>query len=247
MKAYILDDELSSIEVMEIYLHKHFPEITIIGKNTKPINAIAEIDVLQPNLLFLDVQMPKLNGFEVSEQLNKPWPMVVFTTAYDKFAIDAIRFSALYYLLKPLNLPELKNAIEKATENLISNQDHLRLQKLLFNMKAQTGQKPKIAIKNNDAIDYLSVDEIIRCEADNNYTKIYLSSGEKIIVSKTLKTFELVLVQYNFLRIHQSHLINQEYLKRYHKTDGGFVTLADGTELPVARARKDILSNKIDF
>jgi two-component system LytT family response regulator len=247
MKAYILDDELSAIEVLEIYLHKHFPEITVVGKNTKPIDAIDEIALLQPNLLFLDVQMPKLNGFEVLEQLPKPWPKVVFTTAYDKFAIDAIKYSAVYYLLKPLNLPELKNAIEKVTENLMHNYDYLRLQELLFNMKAQGSQKPKIAVKNNDAIEYLSIDEIIRCEADNNYTKIYLSGGKKIIVSKTLKEFELVLEQYNFLRIHQSHLINKEHLKRYIKTDGGSVILADGTELPVARARKDILNKNIDF
>ena len=108
MKAYILDDEQSAIEVLEIYLDKHFPEIELIGKNTKPVEAVEEISFLKPDLLFIDVQMPKLNGFEVIEKLPKPWPLVVFTTAFDRFAIEAIKFSAMYYLLKPLNLPELK-------------------------------------------------------------------------------------------------------------------------------------------
>ena len=241
MKAYILDDEQSAVEVLEIYLHKHFPEIMLIGKNTKPIEAIEEITNLQPDLLFIDIQIPKLNGFEVIEQLPKPWPMVVFATAYDKFAIDAIKYSALYYLLKPLNLPELKIAIQKATDNLANKQSNLRLQELLFNMKNNSLQKSKIAVRNNDAIEYLNAEEILRCEADNNYTKIFLTNGKKILVSKTLKDFEQLLTPFNFIRIHQSHLINQAHIKRFIKTDGGTVVLSDDSEFPVARARKELL------
>ncbi|OYU97418.1 MAG: DNA-binding response regulator [Bacteroidetes bacterium B1(2017)] len=246
MKAYILDDEQSAVEVLEIYLQKHFPSIELVGKSTKPLEAVEEISDLAPDLLFIDVQMPKLNGFEVIEQLPKPWPMVVFTTAYDKFAIEAIKFSALYYLLKPLNLPELKNAIEKAEETKSKGDTDFKLQELIYNLKLNSGIKPKIAVRNNDSIEYLGVSEIIRCEAENNYTRIYLTDGKRILVSKTLKEFESMLEQYDFIRIHQTHLINKEYLKRYIKTDGGSVVLTDGTELPVARARKESFNRKME-
>jgi two-component system LytT family response regulator len=150
----------------------------------------------------------------------------------------------MYYLLKPLILQELKNAIEKAKEQVHSLQLDQDLQELIFNLRHNNGAKAKIAIKNNDAVEYLHVNEIIRCEADNNYTKIFLTDGKSLFVSKTLKDFESMLLQHDFIRIHQSHLINKEYLKRYIKTDGGSVILTDGSELPVARARKDYL-NKI--
>ncbi|MCF8252950.1 MAG: LytTR family DNA-binding domain-containing protein [Bacteroidia bacterium] len=247
MRAYLLDDELSALEVLEIYLEKHFPQIEIVGKNTKPVEAIDEIGNLEIDLLFIDVQMPKLNGFEVIEQLAKPWPMVIFTTAYDKFAIEAIKFSALYYLLKPINIQELKVAIEKAEENLRANSHGKNLEELLSNLKFGSNQKSKIAIRNNDAIEYLEVNEIIRCEADNNYTKIYLTNSKRLLVSKTLKEFESILEMHDFVRIHQSHLINKEHLKRYIKSEGGTVILSDGTELPVARARKDSLNKSLNL
>lgn len=245
MKAYILDDEQSAVEVLEIYLDKHFPEIELLGKNTKPLEAVEEISFLKPDLLFIDVQMPKLNGFEVIEKLPKPWPLVVFTTAFDRFAIEAIKFSAMYYLLKPLTLPELKNAIEKAKELSTSKSPDTSLQELINNLKLINNPKPRIAIRNNDAIEYVNTHEILRCEADNNYTKIYLVDGKKILASKTLKEFEGILESFDFIRIHQTHLINKEYLKRFYKTDGGYVVLSDGTELPVARARKEFLSKSM--
>jgi two-component system, LytTR family, response regulator len=247
MRAYLLDDELSAIEVLEIYLENHFPQIEIVGKNTKPIEAINEISNLDIDLLFIDVQMPKLNGFEVIDKLAKPWPMVIFTTAYDKFAIEAIKFSALYYLLKPINIQELKAAIEKAEENLRANSQGKNLEELLSNLKFGSNQKNKIAIRNNDAIEYLEINEIIRCEADNNYTKIYLTNTKRLLVSKTLKEFEAILEMHDFVRIHQSHLINKEHLKRYIKSEGGMVILSDGTELPVARARKDSLNKSLNL
>jgi two-component system, LytTR family, response regulator len=247
MRAYLLDDELSAIEVLEIYLENHFPQIEIVGKNTKPIEAINEISNLDIDLLFIDVQMPKLNGFEVIDKLAKPWPMVIFTTAYDKFAIEAIKFSALYYLLKPINIQELKAAIEKAEENLRANSQGKNLEELLSNFKFGSNQKNKIAIRNNDAIEYLEINEIIRCEADNNYTKIYLTNTKRLLVSKTLKEFEAILEMHDFVRIHQSHLINKEHLKRYIKSEGGMVILSDGTELPVARARKDSLNKSLNL
>ncbi len=247
MNTYILDDEQSAVEVLEIYLKKHFPELMIIGKNTKPTEAIEEITLMKPDLLFIDVQMPKLNGFEVIENLPKPWPLVVFTTAFDRFAIEAIKFSAMYYLLKPLNLVELKNAIEKAKEIYKTKSTDLNLQELINNLKLSSSTKPKIAIRNNDAIEYVNTNEIIRCEADNNYTKIFLTDGKKILTSKTLKEFEGILEPFNFIRIHQTHLINKEYLKRFIKTDGGSVVLSDGTELPVARARKEYLSKSMGY
>lgn len=249
MRAYILDDEQSSVEVLTIYLDKHFPEIELVGSSTKPLEALIEIRNLQPDLLFIDVQMPKMNGFEVISELPEPWPMVVFTTAYDQFAIEAIKFSALYYLLKPLNLQELKTSIEKAASRMAEKESNtqLNLKELLHNLRLGSNNNPRIAVRNNDAIEYLQVDEIIRCEADNNYTRIFLKDGKKMLVSKTLKDFEGLLEQYDFIRIHQTHLINKAFLKRYIKTDGGTVVLSDGTELPVARARKESFNKKMEL
>lgn len=249
MKAYILDDEQSSIEVLSIYLSKYFPSIELAGTHTKPKDAIEEIVALQPDILFIDVQMPNMSGFEVVRALPEPWPMVVFTTAYDQFAIEAIKYSALYYLLKPLDVDELKNAVEKAIARMQERkqENQLSLHELLHNLKQASISKPRIAIRNNDAIEYLEVDAIIRCEADNNYTRLHLNDGKRMVVSKTLKEFESLLEPYDFIRIHQTHLINKAYLKRYIRTDGGAVVMSDGTELPVARARKDSFNKKMDW
>jgi two-component system, LytTR family, response regulator len=242
MKTYILDDEPAALEVLEIHLTKHFPALQLVGKNTQPLKAIPEIILCKPDLLFIDIQMPKLNGFEVLEKLPKPWPSIIFVTAYDKFAIEAIKCSALYYLLKPINIKELKVAVEKAIEVIQTYQHQLSLEELLNNLKLTQSIKQKIALKNNDTIEYIEPIDILRCEADNNYTKIFIRNQKKILISKTLKEFEHLLTPHDFIRIHQSHLINKAHIKRFIKTDGGSVILSDGTELPVARARKDQLT-----
>lgn len=247
MKTYILDDEPGALDVLEIYLNKHFSDLNLVGKNTFPLKAIPEIIALKPDLLFIDVQMPKLNGFEVLEKLPKPWPIVIFVTAFDKFAIEAIKFSALYYLLKPLNLAELKTAISKAIEVNYHNYNQQSLEELLNNLRLSQGIKQKIAIKNNDVIEYVEIVDIMRCEADNNYTKIYINGQKRMLVSKTLKEFEMLLEPHSFVRIHQSHLVNKIHIKRFIRTDGGAVVLSDGTELPVARARKDHLIHVMGF
>ena len=246
MKTYILDDEPGALEVLEIHLHKHSKEIEIVGKNTQPVKAVQEIIDSKPELLFIDVQMPKLNGFDVLEKLPKPWPLVIFVTAFDKFAIDAIKFSALYYLLKPINVNELKLAVAKALETKNKTNHQHSLEELINNLKLVQGFKQKIAIKNNDTIEYIEAEEIIRCEADNNYTIIYTVNKKKIILSKTLKEFDHLLAAHDFIRIHQSHLINKHHIKRFIKTDGGSVMLSDGTELPVARARKEHLMKSME-
>lgn len=246
MKTYLLDDEAGALEVLEIHLSKHFPDLKIIGKNTQPIKAIAEISSLQPELLFIDIQMPNLNGFEVLEKLPKPWPLVIFVTAFDRYAIEAIKFSALYYLLKPIDIKELKLGVQKALNESSSKSHQNSLEILLNNLKLNQGGKQRLAIKNNESIEFVEIDEIIRLEADNNYTKIFLANQKKILVSKTLKEFEISLEPYHFLRIHQSHLINRNHLRRFIKTDGGTVVLSDGSELPVARARKEYIMKSME-
>lgn len=247
MNAYILDDEPSSIEVLEIYLSKYFNQIQVVGKSTKPTEAIGEINSLKPDLLFIDVQMPELSGFEVLDLLAKPAPMVIFLTAFNQYAIEAIKFSALYYLVKPLSVPELKQAITKAEESFKSQIHMKNLESLLYNVKNLGLANPRIALNQNDSIEYVYLKDIVRFEADNNYSKVYLNTGKRLLISKTLKDFETLLENTSFLRIHQSHLINTDYLKRFIKSDGGAVELTDGTEVPVSRAKKDLLTRKFEI
>lgn len=247
MKAYLLDDEQSSIEVLEIYLNKYFSQIEVIGRSTKPTEAVREINALKPDLLFIDVQMPDLSGFEVLELISKPCPLVVFLTAFNQFAIEAIKFSALYYLIKPLNLQELKQSVFKAEEAFKSKEHVKNLEALLFNVKQIGNSNPRIAFNQNDSIEYVFLKDIVRFEADNNYTKVYLTNGKKLVISKTLKEFENLLENSNFIRVHQSHLINTDYMKRYIKTDGGAIELTDGAEVPVSRAKREILNRKFEI
>ncbi|MFN4082346.1 MAG: LytR/AlgR family response regulator transcription factor [Bacteroidia bacterium] len=247
MKVYILDDEPSSIEVLEIYINKYFSNIEIIGKNNNATKAIKEINTLKPDLLFIDVQMPELNGFDVLELIAKPAPLVIFLTAFNQYAIEAIKFSAIYYLVKPLNLQELKSALLKAEEEIKNKNINQNIELLLFNAKNIGASNPKIALNLSDCIEYIPLKNIIRLESDSNYTKVHLTDGRKLIISKTLKDFEIMLENNNFIRVHQSHLINTEHLKKILKNDGGFIQMTDGSEVPVSRSKKEFINKKLEL
>lgn len=239
MNIYILDDEENSINLLEWQL-KHFcPEDDVVGTSRNPVTAISEIKNLSPDLLLLDIQMPHINGFEVLEQLGDKAPVIIFITAYDQYAIRAIRFSALDYLLKPIDSKDLTNAIAKAKERLQEGNDQEKIVKLLESIASKNLLPGKIAIPTSEGLKFVLVNDIIHCESDNNYTNIYLSQKKKVLASRTLKEFDEMLQTHSFVRIHQSHLINLQHLDEYIKTDGGSVRMADGSELPIARNRKE--------
>jgi len=208
--------------------------------------ALIGIKELKPDLVFLDVQLHEQTGFDLLEQIPNIDFEVIFTTAYDNYAIKAFKFSALDYLLKPIDPDDLLQAVNKFQK--VSQQHDLseKFNTLFHNLKNTNGTSKKITVPTSKGLMFLTVNDIIRCEADVNYTTIYLKDKQQLMVAKTLKDFDDLLADHQFFRIHNSHLINLDYIKSYHKGKGGYVTMTDNTSLEVSSRRKDLFMKKIE-
>jgi two-component system LytT family response regulator len=237
-KALIIDDEKRTRELIAKMIDsfgldlKTFP----IGENVQ--SGIEAIEELQPDIVFLDIQMPDGTGFDVLRSTEYKNFEVIFVTAHEEFAIKAIKFSALDYLLKPIDPSELKSALEKAIKAINEKKDNRQFDTLQHNI--QPNHKRRLVLKTQESVHVVELEEIIRCEADRNYTSFYLSSGKRILVSKTLKDYEVLLASHNFLRVQQSHLINLDYIDRYDKGNGGCVVMKDGSEVPLSPAKREL-------
>lgn len=249
MKAAIVDDEIHCIESLVLHLRELYPEMDVIYKGTKPEEALALLPKRLPDLLFLDVEMPGMNGFELLEQLQEYWFDVIFTTAYSEYAVKAFQYRALNYLLKPIDENELQEAVERWKEQKAKGRQlstEKTIAQLLEDLKKDGALQSKIAVPVSDGFEFIEVDMIIYCQSENNYTRIYLKDGNKILISKTLKAVENTLSNYLFIRIHQSWLINPNYLKSYHRHDGGYVVMQNGQSIPVSSRKKDIIPRIFD-
>ena len=244
ISVYILDDEQNGIDVLEWHL-KNIPDIMVCATQTDALKALDEINQLKPQVLILDIQMPGKSGFDVVKELQRPIPHIIFVTAYDQFAIKAIRFSAVDYLVKPVDATELKEAISLSKQRIQQQQESVQIENLLYNIKMMRTQRPKLAVPAHDGIEYIPIQEIIHCMASDNYTHLFLTDKRKITASKTLKDFESMLEDYQFVRIHQSHLVNLEHIRKYIKTDGGSVMMENGDILSISRAKKDTFLQKM--
>jgi two-component system LytT family response regulator len=238
MKAVIIDDENRTRELIAKMI-----ESFDLGIETFPIgeniaSGLKAIEDIKPDLVFLDIQMPDGTGFDLLKMIPKKEFEVIFITAHEEFAIKAIKFSALDYILKPVDPEELRAAVERAIENRHSTKEESQFEALQYNM--QPVQKRRLVLKTQESVFVVDLDKIIRCEADRNYTSFFLSDGKKILVSKTLKDYEVLLSGNNFLRVQQSHLINLDYVDRYDKGNGGSVVMKDGSEVPLSPAKRDI-------
>ncbi len=237
IKVVLLDDEEHSVETLAWKLERFYPEIQILEKFTDAPEALEYLQKHPLDLLFLDIEMPRLNGFEVLEELSYPLPFeVIFITAYDDFGIRAVKADALDYLLKPVQNKELKAAIEKYK---IKHQQQTPLEPP-STTNAKTAPT-KIALSTNESIEFVFPEEIICCSSESNYTRIFLINGRKKLISKTLKEVESWLSPFAFYRAHNSHLVNLHHIKEYLRADGGSLLLTDGNTLPVARNRKEEL------
>ncbi|MFK7950650.1 MAG: LytR/AlgR family response regulator transcription factor [Saprospiraceae bacterium] len=243
MKAILIDDELHSLETTELLIENFCPQVTIIGIANNAERGIKLINKLKPDLVFLDISMPKMNGFELLNHLEYQQFELIFTTAYDKYAIQAFQVGAIHYLLKPIDTEELIKAVERV-EKKITQQQTPDLQSIIQQVSAN--RQPKIVIPSQKGLELIEVDTIIRCEADSNYSIIYLIA-HKIVVTKTLKELEQLLEYHNFIRIHHSHLINLRHLKAYLKGEGGEVILSNGEHINVSRSRKSRLLEKLEL
>lgn len=233
IRTLIIDDEQNARSALKGLLRDLSPEIQVVGEAGDVASGLELIIQNRPDLVFLDVQMPDGTGFDLLEQIPEPAFKVIFVSAFDRFAVTAFRFSAIDFLLKPVQANDLLQALDKMDKG---NESQTAKIKVLLGNRSGI---EKIVLPSLDELLFVKVDEIIRCESDNNYTYFYLSGNERILVSRTLKDYEELLEPMGFFRIHKSSIINLRFLKKYKKGEGGIVTMEDGTQLEVSRRRKD--------
>jgi two-component system LytT family response regulator len=245
IQAVIIDDEKKCVALLQKLLEKSFPDINIVGATTSPEEGIKLIRQHEPDLVFLDIEMPRRNGFEVLE-VTKDIPFdVIFTTAYNQYAIKAIRISALDYLLKPVDADDLVHAVQRYKLKHGSHARQQQLELLFTNLKRLSQPYHKISVATLDGVIFIGINEILYCEAVGSYTILFLKNGEKLTTSRSLKDFEETLAEHPFFRIHHSYLINVNEIKRYVKGEGGFVILTNNTELPVSKRKKEDFLKKL--
>ncbi len=234
--AILIDDMPQALTILENDLNDLFPEIKIIGTAESIVDAAKLLRRQTPDFLFLDIMLGDGTGFDLLEIFPNLSSKVIFVTAYEEHAIRAFRFSAVDYLLKPINPEELRQAVEKAKRQLSQNNEHLSVLKETFN---NPNTLPKrISLHTLEKIAVVNISDIVRCEADGNNTLFYLNSGGRIFVTKTLKEYEKMLAGHKFYRSHQSHLINTDYIKAYIRKDGGYLKMKNGDNVPVAVRKK---------
>ncbi len=248
MKALIIEDEQKSREMLATLIKKNFPEITVVGLGKNVAEGVELIKTLQPELLFLDISMPDGTGFDVLEKVQGLKFDIIFTTATDKHALKAIKYSACDYLLKPIDIDELKVAVEKVLSKKASPSmpSMENLQFLIQNLKRTDDNYNKITLPTGNAYEIISIKDIIRCEADGSYTNFYLVGGKKLMVSASLKHYEDLLPENDFIRIHHHHLINMNHVVRFLKVDGGYAIMTDGTQLEISRRKKDAFLDRLN-
>ncbi len=234
--AIIIDDELKGRVALSRKLYDYCKDVSLTGEAENGEEGIKLIEKLKPDIVFLDIEMPRMNGFDMLHRLPEKNFDLIFTTAYDQYAIKAIKYAAFDYLLKPVDIEELKLAVSKS--NAQNRNTEKKLEVLDQNLHGKTILN-KIAIPSLDGLLFFNIADIVHLEANSNYTAIYFSNRPKLIASKTLKDFEDLLPTDIFFRTHHSHLINLNYIKRYIKGDGGQIELQDGTFVDVARRKKE--------
>lgn len=244
IKTILIDDEVHCLDTLNMLLNDYCPEVQLIEKCKSGKKALEAIEKIKPDLVFLDIEMPVMNGFELLEQFN-PIPFsVIFTTSYDQYAIRAIRFSALDYLLKPIDPKELISAVNKVG-NLKSPPSVEQFRMLMNQIQHKETGFSRIAVPTVEGFELIPADQLVRCEADDNYTHLYLKNKTKIVACRTLKELEEQLQDFNsFLRVHHSYLVNLNEVSKYVRGVGGYLIMNDGSTVNVSRSRRDILLKK---
>ncbi|HTH54727.1 MAG TPA: LytTR family DNA-binding domain-containing protein [Cyclobacteriaceae bacterium] len=241
MKAILIDDERDALEMLEWIIKKQTPEVDIIALCDSALDGLEKIKTLKPELVFLDIEMPQLNGFDLLERLGTYDFEVIFTTAYNQFAIKALKICALDYLLKPVDGEELKAAVQKALSRKRRTSSE-QLEMLMNYFKPEKPKSRRVALTAADHLIFVDTNDIIYCESDSNYTTFYLKKGEKVekvVISKTLKDVEEILEGADFFRIHASFLINMKHVSKFTRGDGGYVVMSNNQHITVSRKKKD--------
>ncbi|SKA39521.1 two component transcriptional regulator, LytTR family [Chitinophaga eiseniae] len=252
IKAIIVDDEQHCIDALQTMLVRKCPGVEVVGSAKGVKEAKELVDELHPDLVFLDVEMPHQNGFELLKQFEKIGFDVIFTTAYEQYALRAIKFNALDYLLKPFSVKELQDALDKCREKKQQRQRDTNslspMDVFLQNMKTLQQSHKKIALPTINGLVFMPVQNIVRCESTGNYTRIFFTDKKNLMVSRPLKEFEELLADVDFFRVHNSHLINLQQMQSYIQGEGGFALMSDGAQVEVSRRRKaDFLKRAMQF
>lgn len=244
LKAVIVDDETSSRETLSNYITKYCSDVRIMGLADSVKTGIDAIKTHNPDIVFLDVEMPYGNGFDLLDEIDEINFATVFVTAFSNYAIKALNISASYYILKPVDIDELINAVEKIKEEKKSN-NHLFHSKILAeNLQNANKHEHKIVLPLIDGFEVIRVKDVIRIQANDNFSDFHLTNGSRKVICRTLKHYEELLSDFGFLRVHKSHLVNLQYVKRYIKGKGGQLIMTDNSEVEVAQSKKKQLLDK---
>lgn len=244
LKTIIVDDEPYCCEILAAMLEADCPDVHVVSICNNASEALVAIRQDSPDIVFLDVEMPRMNGFEMLEQISNIGFHLIFTTSYDQYALKAIRFSAIDYLLKPVDREELKKAVQKVKERIQSPVPQ-QLEILMQKLRNPSHPVNKIALPTLEGLQMIPIDSIISCESDDNYSNLQLKSRKKILVTRSLKEMEEMLEQHSFIRVHRFNLVNLNEIEKYIKGDGGYLVMSDGTSIDVAKNKKEVLLKKL--
>ena len=245
LKAIIIDDEPDCVKLLALQLKMYCQKVEVVAECTSSEAGLLQIKAMQPDLVFLDIEMPVMNGFQLLEKIGAINFSLVFVTAYDQFAVKAFRFNAMDYLLKPIDGKDLKVAVEKALQ-----QKPFPQQLQLLKQQLHGGEKyhpDKIALPYQNGVTFTEVKNILYCEAENNYTRFYVVGGQQCVVSKTLGDIQEVLEERNFLRVHRQYLINLDHIKKYVRGEGNYLIMSNDENIPMARNKKEKLVERFGW
>jgi two-component system LytT family response regulator len=243
IRVILVDDEHQSRKTLQSFLQDYCPHVEIIGEADSVLSGYKLLQQESPDAIFLDIQMNDGTGFDLLNKIPNPSFQVIFTTAFDDFAIKAFQYNAVDYLLKPIDVDELMRSVKKIKPHDNGSAFQEQLTNLLETNK--TGKFDKIVLSTNNGLHFLELNEIIRLQSEANYTTFYLLEGKRIVVAKTLKSFEELLVGENFFRPHQSHIINLKHVEKILKEDGGYLLMKDDYKIPISRSKKELFMNLV--
>lgn len=237
--AVLIDDEFHSTELLEEIINAHVPNLSVVAKFNNAKDAANYIPKNMPDIIFLDIEMPGMNGFELIDALGDDIPDVIFITAYDRFAIKAIKFSAFDYILKPVDIEELKTTVTKWVEYKNERVPIGDIKYLVQLLKEKSGDNiDRIVLSMQDAYEVVPINDIVRIESKSNYCNVYIEDRSPLLIARTLKDFEETLSEKGFIRVHNSHLVNARKIKKFVKADGGHLEMTDGSIVYVSKSKK---------
>lgn len=239
LQYIIIDDDKTLRKLLSMTISKELPHLKLVGEFEDAREALTSISKLNPDLVFLDMEMPGMSGLDFLKELDDSSLEVIVTTGYEQYAINALKMSVVDYLLKPIDKEELIKAVNRVEKKLQSKKELDRYKTLVYNMKTEKSQNHKLGLTQQDAVIFVEVKDIIRCEASSNYTFVVVTGNKKIMVTKTLRQFEEILLPYGFIRVHRSHLVNPEHVIKLNKSEGLQIEMSDGVLVDVSSSQKN--------